>query len=88
MLHCPTRWNGRRPAANDQDVRLGGGVARIRQYLQAGLIDEMHVAISPVLLGSGEHLLTDINTRAPGYECTEHANTENEMHFIIRKRVG
>ena len=75
-------------AANDQDVRLGGGVATIRQYLQAGLIDEMHVAISPVLLGSGEHLVTDINTRAPGCECIEHANTENAMHFIIRKRVG
>jgi dihydrofolate reductase len=75
-------------AANGQDVQLGGGVATIRQYLQAGLIDEMHVAISPVLLGSGEHLFVDINTRALGYECPEHATTENAMHFILRKRVG
>src|SRR5215831_8901635 len=49
-------------AAGGRDVRLGGGVATIRQYLNAGLIDEMHLAISPVLLGSGEHLLTGINT--------------------------
>jgi dihydrofolate reductase len=75
-------------AANGQDVRLGGGVATIRQYLEAGLINEMHVAISPVLLGSGEHLFIDINTRSLGYECTEHATTENASHFILRKRVG
>jgi dihydrofolate reductase len=53
-------------AANGQDVRLGGGVATIRQYLQAGLVDEMHVAISPILLGSGEHLLVGIDTLVLG----------------------
>jgi dihydrofolate reductase len=53
-----------REAAKGQDVRLGGGVATIRQYLEAGLIDEMHIAISPILLGSGEHLFANIDTPA------------------------
>ena len=74
-------------AANGQDVRLGGGVATIRQYLQAGLIDEMHVAISPILLGSGEHLLGSIDTLALGYQCTEHLTTAKAMHFIFTKRA-
>lgn len=75
-------------AAKGQDVRLGGGVAAIRQYLQAGLIDEMHVGISPILLGSGEHLVAGIDTLALGYRCTEHVTTANAMHFILKKRVG
>ena len=57
---------------NGKDIRLGGGVATIRQYLQAGLVDEMHLAISPVLLGSGEHLLAGIDLPKLGYRCTEH----------------
>lgn len=73
-------------AAGGRDVRLGGGVSTIRQYLQAKLIDEMHVAISPILLGSGEHLLAGINTVALGYQCTEHVTTANAMHFMLRKR--
>ncbi|MGA7951272.1 MAG: dihydrofolate reductase family protein [Thiobacillaceae bacterium] len=73
-------------AANGQDVRLGGGVSTIRQYLQAGLIDEMHVAISPILLGSGEHLFGGIDTPALGYQCTEHVTTANVMHFILTRR--
>jgi dihydrofolate reductase len=73
-------------AAGGQDVRLGGGVATIRQYLQAGLIDEMHVATSPILLGSGEHLLAKIDTLALGYQCTEHVTTPNAMHFVLTKR--
>ena len=64
-------------AANGQDVRLGGGVATLRQYLQARLIDEMHLAIAPVLLGSGEHLLTGIDAPKLGYQCTEHVATPN-----------
>ena len=60
-----------RSAAGDLDVRLGGGVATIRQYLRAGLIDEMHLALRPALLGSGENLLHDIDLRALGYECTK-----------------
>jgi dihydrofolate reductase len=74
-------------AANGQDVRLGGGVATVRQYLQAGLVDEMHVAISPILLGSGEHLLAGIDIPALGYQCTEHVTTSNAMHFVLKKRA-
>jgi dihydrofolate reductase len=72
-------------AAGDQDVRLGGGVATIRQYLRAGLIDEMHLAISPVLLGSGEHLLAGINTVQLGYRCVEHVATASATHVVIAK---
>src|SRR5688572_30275582 len=57
--------------AGGQDVRIGGGVATIRQYLQARLVDEMHLAITPVLLGSGEHLLAGLDLPALGYACTE-----------------
>jgi dihydrofolate reductase len=74
-------------AANGRDVRLGGGVATIRQYLEARLIDELHVAISPVLLGSGEHLLANIDTPALGYLCIEHVATPNATHFMLRKAV-
>ena len=75
-----------RQAANGQDVRLGGGVATIRQYLQAGLIDEIHIAISPILLGSGEHLFTNIDTLALGYHCTEHVATAGAMHCVLTKQ--
>jgi dihydrofolate reductase len=75
-----------RHAANGQDVRLGGGVATIRQYLQAGLIDEIHIAISPILLGTGEHLFANIDTLALGYHCTEHVATAGAMHCILTKR--
>jgi dihydrofolate reductase len=73
-------------AANGRDVRLGGGVATIQQYLQAGLIDEMHVAISPILLGSGEHLFAGIDTQALGCQCAEHITTANALHFVLSKR--
>ncbi len=73
-------------AANGQDVRFGGGVATIQEYLQAGLIDEMHVAIAPVLLGSGEHLLANVNLVKLGYQCTEHVPTPNATHVLLTKR--
>jgi dihydrofolate reductase len=73
-------------AAKGQDVRLGGGVATIRQYLQAGLIDELHIAISPFLLGSGEHLFANLDTLALGYHCTEHVSTAGAMHCVLTKR--
>jgi dihydrofolate reductase len=73
-------------AAKGQDIRLGGGVATIRQYLQAGLIDEMHLAVSPVVLGSGEHLLGGINTLALGYQCTQHVATAKATHYVLSKR--
>ena len=72
-------------AAKDRDIRLGGGVATIRQYLRAALIDEMHIAISPVLLGSGEHLLADIDAPKLGYRCTEHVTTANATHVFFTK---
>ena len=73
-------------AANGKDVLLGGGVATIRQYLRAGLVDEMHLAISPVLLGSGEHLFANIDTASLGYRCTEHVPTQNATHVVLTKQ--
>jgi dihydrofolate reductase len=73
-------------AAGDRDVRVGGGVATIRQYLSAGLVDEMHLAIAPVLLGAGEHLLAGIDAAKLGYECVEHLSTPKAMHVVIAKR--
>ena len=75
-----------REAAKGQEIRLGGGVATIRQYLQAGLVDELHIAISPILLGSGEHLFANIDTLALGYHCTKHVATAKAMHYILTKR--
>ena len=74
-------------AAGNLAVRLGGGVATIRQYLSAALIDELHLAIRPVLLGSGEHLLGGINMRALGYECAQCVAGERATHVLLRKRV-
>jgi dihydrofolate reductase len=72
-------------AARGKDVRLGGGAATIRQYLTAGLIDEIHLAISPVLLGRGELLLAGIDTVSLGYRCTEHVATRHAMHVVLTK---
>ncbi|HWC75057.1 MAG TPA: dihydrofolate reductase family protein [Gemmatimonadales bacterium] len=76
-----------RAAAGNRDIRIGGGVATIRQYLRAGLIDELHLAMAPVLLGAGEHLFKDIDMRALGYECVKHAAGERAAtHVVLRKR--
>jgi dihydrofolate reductase len=75
-----------REAANGQDIRLGGGVATIRQYLQAGLIDELHIAISPILLGSGEHLFANLDTAAMGYRCMEHVATSRALNCFLTKQ--
>ncbi|MDX2000142.1 MAG: dihydrofolate reductase family protein [Thermoanaerobaculia bacterium] len=72
-------------AAGGKDVRLGGGVATVRQYLTAGLIDEIHLAISPVLLGRGEHLLAGIDLVSLGYRCTEHAATDEATHVVLTR---
>jgi dihydrofolate reductase len=74
-------------AAGGRDVRLGGGVSTIRQYLRAALIDELHLAMRPVLLGSGEHLLSGIDTRALGYECAKYVAGERATHVFLRKRA-
>lgn len=74
-------------AAGGKDVRIGGGAATIRQYLRERLIDELHVAIAPVLLGSGEHLFSGIDLLELGYRCTRHATTPNAMHMILSRET-
>ncbi|MEP6938565.1 MAG: dihydrofolate reductase family protein [Rudaea sp.] len=75
-----------REAAGDRDVRIGGGVATIRQYLAAGLIDELQLTVSPVLLGRGEHLLGGLDLRALGYACERHLPGERAAaHVFLRK---
>jgi dihydrofolate reductase len=74
-----------RASAKGRDVRLGGGAATIRQYLSAGLIDELHVAISPVLLGSGEPLFSGIDLLKLGYRCVEHVQSPEATHVVLRK---
>lgn len=72
-------------SAKGKDVRVGGGVATIQQYLRAGLIDELHFAIAPVLLGSGENLFAGIDLLKLGYRCTSHVPTENATHIVLSK---
>ncbi len=72
-----------REAAQGKDVRIGGGAATIRQYLQAGLIDEMHLAISPILLGRGEPLFHGLDLPALGYRVKEQVATEAALHLIV-----
>lgn len=72
-------------AAKGQDVRLGGGVATIQQYLRAGLVDELHLAIAPVLLGSGERLFAGVDMSALGYRCVEHVATQHATHVVLKK---
>jgi dihydrofolate reductase len=73
-------------AAADRDIRVGGGPSTIRQYLSAGLIDEMHLAVRPVLLGAGEALLTGLDLRALGYECTRYVAGERALHVFISRQ--
>ncbi len=75
-----------RQAARGKDIRVGGGVSTIRQYLRAGLIDEMHLAMSPVFLGTGENLFEGLDLRALGYACTDRVSTPNTMHLIVTKQ--
>jgi len=75
-------------AAGGLDIRLGGGVSTVRQFLTAGLVDDMHLAVRPVLLGSGENLWNGIDARALGYECTESIAGERATHVFISKRPG
>jgi dihydrofolate reductase len=75
-------------AAGKLDVRLGGGVSVIREYLRAGLIDDLHLAMRPILLGAGESLFEGIDLRARGYECVKSVAGERATHVTLRKRVG
>jgi dihydrofolate reductase len=74
-------------AAGGLDIRIGGGVCTIRQYLRAALIDELHLALRPVLLGAGEHLLRDIDMRSLGYECVKRVSGERATHVFLRRRA-
>lgn len=73
-----------REAAGGMDVRVGGGPNTIQQYLREGLIDELHIAISPVLLGGGERLFEGVDLRSAGYECAELVATEKAAHVVLR----
>jgi dihydrofolate reductase len=76
-----------REAAGALDVRIGGGANTIRQYLREGLIDELHVAISPILLGQGEPLFEGLDLRALGYACVEHAASDKATHIVLRREA-
>jgi dihydrofolate reductase len=75
-----------RAAATGKDVRIGGGASTIRQYLREGLIDELHIAIAPILLGSGEPLFEGLNLRALGYECVKSVASEKATHVVLRRQ--
>ncbi len=76
-----------RAAAGGKDVRVGGGVETIQQYLRASLLDELHIAYSPVLLGSGEALFRGVNLPALGYDVAEHVPTASATHVVFAKRA-
>ena len=74
-------------AAGGKDVRIGGGASTVRQYLQARLIDELHLALSPVLMGAGEHLWRDLDLNALGYECHKTVAGERATHVFLHRRA-
>jgi dihydrofolate reductase len=74
-----------RQAAGSKDIRIGGGVQTVRQYLEADLIDQMHLVVSPVVLGSGEHLLTGIDLLARGFKVVERVTTPQALHMVLDK---
>ena len=74
-----------REAAGGRDVRIGGGVATVRQYLQARLIDDLHIAVRPVLLGAGENLMQGLDLRTLGYQCHKSVAGERATHMFLHK---
>jgi dihydrofolate reductase len=72
--------------AGDKDIKIGGGVSTVRQYLQAGLIDSVHLAIAPVMLGHGEALYASLDLPALGFSVTERKTTEHATHVMLEKR--
>ncbi len=74
-------------AANGQDVRLGGGVATIQQYMRAGLLDQLHVAIVPILLGGGERLFDNLDSSDQGYECVEFVGSSAVAHARFSRKT-
>ena len=77
-----------REAAAGKDVRIGGGANTIRQYLGQGVIDELHIAFAPVMLGSGERLFDEGDARAAGYECVRLVASEKATHLVLRRKGG
>jgi dihydrofolate reductase len=75
-----------RAAAQGKDVRLGGGMQSVREYLMSGLVDEMHFAVSPVLLGKGEHLLAGLDLPALGLAQVEYVSTPNAAHYVLSRK--
>ncbi|MBS0273894.1 MAG: dihydrofolate reductase [Proteobacteria bacterium] len=73
-------------AAGGKDVRIGGGASTIRQYLEAKLLDELHLVFAPALMGKGENLFTDLDLPALGYQCTRHTASDHATHVILTKR--
>ena len=73
-------------AADGKDVRIGGGVSTIQQYLRAGVIDEMHLVVSPVLLGAGEKFFGNLDLVKAGFRVTQHVMSERVMHVVMEKQ--
>lgn len=73
-------------AAGGKDVRLGGGVSTLRQYLQERLVDELHLGLTPAILGSGEHLLAGLDLSALGYECAQYVPSKRVTHVVLKKK--
>ena len=76
-----------REAAHGRDIRIGGGANTIQQFLRRGLIDEMHIAISPVVLGGGERLFEGVDLRASGYECEQFVASKKATHVVLRRHA-
>ena len=72
-------------SAGGKDIRVGGGANVIRQYLQAGLVDELHVAVSPILLGGGEPLLTGLDLPKLGLKAVEYTPTSRAAHYVFTR---
>ncbi|WP_428663016.1 dihydrofolate reductase family protein [Reyranella sp.] len=72
-----------RPAAGAKDTKIGGGAATVRQYIQAGYVDEIHLAVAPVVIGRGEPLFNGLDLRAPGYRTVDLAPTERATHIVL-----
>ena len=75
-------------SANGKDVRLGGGVNTIRQYLKAQLVDELHLVVSPIILGSGENLYLNLDLTSLGYKCIKNISSDKAMHLVIKKSTN
>ncbi len=83
---APSALNQAKAAAGDLDVKIGGGVSTVRQYLEAGLIDELHYAVSPVVLGQGEAMFADLDLPGIGYAVAEQVMGEKALHLVLARK--